>query len=452
MTVVGELAMWIAFFLAAWASGASFAGRALRRAELVESGARATLAAAATTALACVGLWAALLRHDFAVDYVAAHTTMNTPTLYLLTAFWAGRGGRVLWWALTLAVCACIVVGARRREGQEPAAPWAVPILATVLAVALATVCLFWSPFQRVQWVPAEGRGLAPALQNPWAAPYFVTLYPAYALAIVAVVVGVGAARRARHIWATAVHGWLLAAWCLATAGIALRMRWAYSEPALGSGWTWDVAQSATMALWLVITAVVRSLLVPKVSAESSGAVRRRVPGMYAVYLGAAVLVVGLASQQHWRQESIRLQPGQAAEARDPYRGRWRFVSQGASRDERLNYLSTGVAVEAWRGGANVGIVAAERRQYLDSGQRPVSEPAMKPGIRSFFALDLYVLLTEVRGELAELRLSFRPLVSCVWIGWAIVLGGVIAVVAQLQLAPRAGTRPVGGPAGASAG
>ena len=95
MTVVGELALWVALFLSVWASAAAFAGMKLRRRELVTSSSRATLAAAAMTALACAGLWSALLGHDFSLRYVASHTTLNTPTIYLLTAFWAGPEGRV---------------------------------------------------------------------------------------------------------------------------------------------------------------------------------------------------------------------------------------------------------------------------------------------------------------------------------------------------------------------
>jgi cytochrome c biogenesis factor len=61
----------------------------------------------------------------------------------------------------------------------------------------------------------------------------------------------------------------------------------------------------------------------------------------------------------------------------------------------------------------------------------------MKPGIRSSAALDFYLLLTEVRGELAELRVSFRPLVACVWTGWGLILVGTLTVATQLTLRAR---------------
>jgi cytochrome c biogenesis factor len=438
VTVVAELALWTALFLAAWAAGASFVGAAARRPELAESGVRAIVASTVMIALACAGLWAALLGHDFSLEYVGAHTTLNAPTLYLATAFWGGPQGALLWWGLALAACSAIELRSRGRR-HDVAAPSVAGALGTALTLTLVALCFVWNPFDRVEWVPGDGRGLASALQNPWAPAHLFAIYPAYALAAVAVVVAAAAMvrRGSDTAWRGALRRWSLGAWCLLTAAVGLGMRWAYTEPALGGSWSWDGPTSANMVLWLVGAGLVRSLLVRDPRATPS-APRRRAFGMYVVYLGVALLLVGLAARRHWKDELIRLQPGQSADLRDPYREQWRLVSQGASRDEGINFLSTGVAVEAWRGATSVGVIAAERRQYLDGAQRPVSEPAAKPGIRSLVALDVYLLLTEVRGELAELRVSFRPLVVCVWIGWVLVLAGALTVAIQLASRARA--------------
>src|SRR5687767_4934108 len=124
--------------------------------------------------LACLGVWAALLRHDFALRYVASHTTLNTPTLYLLTAFWAGPAGRMLFFALAVALCAAVAVTAERRV-DATILTWVTGALAILLALALAVVCFGTYPYDRIEWVPAEGEGLAPQLQTLIAAPYFLT-------------------------------------------------------------------------------------------------------------------------------------------------------------------------------------------------------------------------------------------------------------------------------------
>jgi cytochrome c biogenesis factor len=436
MTVIGELALWVALFLSLWGGSASFAGLALRCPELVASAMRATFATALMVALAAGGLWAALLRHDFSLEYVAAHTTLNTPTLYLLTAFWGGAAGAILSWALALSVCAAIATLDARRRGYAQL-PLVVGVLAPVLALALGLLCFALNPYDRVDWVPAEGRGLHPSLQNPLAAPHFLAIYAAYAAVTVALALAVGPAvsgRAPAPIGATGVEGlgaayprqrvgrrWSLLAWLLLTVGIALRIRWAYVEPALDDLWSWEPAQAANVVLWLLGAAVARSLT----AGDRTGRV-----GMYVVYAGLALLIAGVAGRRFWTDRSIRLRPGEATELVDPYGRRWRAVSQGASRDERMNYLSTGVALEAWLEGDHEGIVSAERRQYLDSVQRPLFEPAVKPGIRSSVLLDVYVILSEVREELAALRIEFRPLVALLWVGSLTVLAGVLVAAA----------------------
>jgi cytochrome c biogenesis factor len=437
MTVIGELALWVALFLSFWGSSASFVGMALRRPELAASAMRATFATALMVALAALGLWAALLTHDFSLEYVADHTTLNTPTLYRLTAFWGGAAGAILSWALALSVCAAIATFDARRRGHAQL-PRVTGVLATVLGLVLGLLCFAVNPYDRVDWVPAEGRGLHPSLQNPLAAPHFLAIYTAYAAVTVALALAVGSAvapRAPAAVAGTQVERlgagypgqrvgrrWSLLAWLLLTVGIALRIRWAYVEPALDDLWSWEPAQAANVVLWLLGAVLARSFT----AGDRTGRV-----GMYVVYAGVAVLLAGVAGRRFWTDRAIRLRPGEATQLVDPYGQRWRFVSQGASRDERTNYLSTGVALEAWQGDDHAGIVSAERRQYLDSVQRPVFEPAVKPGIRSSVPLDVYVVLSEVREEVAALRIGFRPLVALLWVGSLAILAGVLVAAAR---------------------
>jgi cytochrome c biogenesis factor len=493
VSVVGELALWVALFLAVWGSVASFAGAVTRRAELVASGVRAITAAAMMVALACLGVWAALLTQDFSFEYVASHTTLSTPTLYLITAFWAGPPGSMLSFALAVSLGATAATRGRHRPDAE-SLPWTAGALAATLSLVLVAVCFVTNPYARLDWVPAEGAGLHPRLQNPLALPYFVATYGAYgaATALGARATGAVVTRNVNAGWYSAVRRWSLISWCLLAVSIGARMRWSYLEPVAGGLWRPDVAQVANAAAWILSFVLLRwfvargtpaprsaatiALIVfglaivgaavlprpPGPADESfvpplgallallgfavvgagviySGVTRlqrdaethsaravRRSPWPLTVYFGIALLLLGLVAQRSWTEHSVSVRPGAAMELTDPFGHRWRFVGQGVSRDERMNYLSTGVALEAWRDGRAAGIISAERRQYLDSVQRPTFEPAPKPGIRSTPWLDVYVVLTEVRGETAQLRVDFRPVVACVWAGWILIaLGGL---------------------------
>jgi cytochrome c biogenesis factor len=143
--------------------------------------------------------------------------------------------------------------------------------------------------------------------------------------------------------------------------------------------------------------------------------------------------VTGVAASRSWVDQQLSLSPGGRAEFTDRYGGRWRFVSQGVSRDEQVNYLSTSVALEVWRGEERRGFVSAERRQYLDSVQRPTFEPVLRPGLLSSPTIDVYALFRGLTQDGAALEISFRPLVGMVWVGWMLVGGAGLA----LALGPR---------------
>jgi cytochrome c biogenesis factor len=448
--VVGELALWVALFLSVWGSAASFIGAKLVRPELVTSGRRAVVAAAGMVLLACLGLWAALLSHDFALRYVASHTTLNTPTLYLLTAFWAGPAGRMLFFALAVALCGAVAVTAERRL-DATILTWITGALATLLALVLVVVCFGTYPYDRIDWVPAEGEGLEPQLQTTLAAPYFLATYGAYGAATVGLALGVVAAiggRVDRELFA-AVRRWSIICWSLLTVGIAVRMRWSYLEPTSSGFSRPDLAQVTSAVVWALSFALLWSLRARE-DASRPRATRRpvRLVGALAFCVGLAILVAGVAASRFWTSHSVSLRPGETAELTDQFGRRWRFISQGASRDEQMNSLSTGVALDAWRNGRHAGIISAERRQYLDSVQRPTFEPSMKPGIWSSLLLDVYAVLAGLRGEVAELRVGFRPLVAAVWIGWILVVAGGLALAggparARVQRTD-AGSAPVG--------
>src|ERR1043166_2150808 len=102
MILIGELSLWVALLMAAWSTTVSYAGAAMRREELVDSGVRGLYATFAMVVLASLGLWTALLSRDFSLEYVAGHISSTMPSVYVFTAFWSGQAGSMLFWALIL--------------------------------------------------------------------------------------------------------------------------------------------------------------------------------------------------------------------------------------------------------------------------------------------------------------------------------------------------------------
>src|SRR5437762_10401973 len=165
--------------MAAWATTVSFAGGALRREDLIASGRRAIYATFAMVLTASIGLWTALLSRDFSLEYVAGHISANMPNIYVFTAFWSGQAGSMLFWALILSLYSAIVVRSNRTRNRE-LMPFVTGTLACVLVFFLATTAFKANPYSRLDWLPPDGRGMNPQLQNPGMAIHPPNLYLGY--------------------------------------------------------------------------------------------------------------------------------------------------------------------------------------------------------------------------------------------------------------------------------
>lgn len=272
MILVGELSLWVALLMATWGATVSFAGGQLRRADLIDSGERAIYATLAMVVLASIGLWTALLTHDFSIKYVASFTSSNLPVVYTIAAFWGGQSGSLLFWALILAVFSAITLWSSRTTNRE-LMPYVSGTLALILAFLLATICLGSNPFERLDWIPPEGRGLDPRLQNAGMALHPPSLYFGYigtsipfAFAIAALLV-----RRLDTEWLATVRRWTLFSWFFLTVGITLGMWWAYVELGRDRYWAWDPVANASLLPWLMSTAFLLSIMVQ----EKRGVLRK---------------------------------------------------------------------------------------------------------------------------------------------------------------------------------
>jgi cytochrome c-type biogenesis protein CcmF len=261
--LVGELSLWVALLVAAWAMITSFAGGALRRNDLVASGERAIYATWAFVVLAAAGLWTALITHDFSLRYVASFTSANLPFVYTLTAFWAGQAGSMLFWCLILSTYTAIAIFTNRHQNRV-LMPYVSGTLAAITLFFLATMCFGQSPFERLDWIPADGRGMNPQLQNPGMAIHPPNLYLGYVATAVPFAFAIAAliTRRLDGEWLAAVRRWSLVSWFFLTVGITLGMWWAYVELGWGGYWAWDPVENASLLPWLTGTAFLHSIMI----------------------------------------------------------------------------------------------------------------------------------------------------------------------------------------------
>ncbi|WP_373063687.1 heme lyase CcmF/NrfE family subunit [Gemmatimonas sp.] len=263
MILVGELSLWVALLMAAWTTTVSFSGGLQGRPDLVKSGERALYATFGFTLLASIGLWTALFMHDFSIKFVASYTSTNLPKIYTFTAFWAGQSGSMLFWALILTAYSAIAVFSNRKTNRAMM-PYVTGTLGIICLFFLMTMCFGANPYERLDWIPPEGRGMNPQLQNPGMAIHPPMLYLGLVGTAIPFAFAIGAlvTRQLDAQWLGAVRRWALLSWFFLTIGIVLGMWWAYVELGWAGYWAWDAVENSSFLPWLTITAFLHSIMI----------------------------------------------------------------------------------------------------------------------------------------------------------------------------------------------
>ena len=258
---LGYVAALLALLVAVYSATAAVLGR--RSQALLASAYRGAVATAALVSLAAFTLWALLLRHDFGVRYVAENTSRSMDTLALLSAFWGGQAGSLLFWAWGQSLVTVLVLW--RNSTRYPSLmPVTLATLLGIQAFFLFSVSMVSNPFERVPIGPDDGRGLNPLLLDagmrihpPLLLTGYMSFSVPFAFAIAALVTGdLGRA------WLGTIRRWTVLAWAIQGAGLLMGAWWAYHVLGWGGYWGWDPVENVALLPWLTATALLHSIMV----------------------------------------------------------------------------------------------------------------------------------------------------------------------------------------------
>ncbi len=263
MTQIGEVALWLALILSVWGAGAAFFGGRIRRGDLVLSGERSVIGIFALLLVSSLAIIAAFLGDEYRYQYVAGYSNRELSIFYKITGLWAGQTGSLVFWALLLALFSSIVVFQNKRRNRE-FMPYVVGTLLSVLTFFLVVILFASNPFELLPFVPLDGRGLNPQLQNYWMTIHPPTLYLGFTAFTVPFAFAVAALMNGRldTRWITTTRRWTLLAWFFLTCGIIFGMMWAYEELGWGGYWFWDPDENASLLPWLTGTAYLHSVMI----------------------------------------------------------------------------------------------------------------------------------------------------------------------------------------------
>jgi len=263
MADFGALCLFVALATSGWAVLASYNGWRARLGELVLSAERAVYATWALVFLAVLSLQYCIFTDQFDLEYVASYSNRALPRLYKFTALWGGQAGSLLFWLFILVSYASLIVLTNRRRNRS-LMPLVVTTLMVVSTFFLGLVSFMSRPFVRLAFMPEDGNGLNPQLQNPFMAIHPPCLYLGYvgltlpfAFAIAALATG-----RLDDTWFRTTRRWTILSWFFLGTGVLLGGWWAYVELGWGGYWAWDPVENASLIPWLTCTAFLHSVMI----------------------------------------------------------------------------------------------------------------------------------------------------------------------------------------------
>ena len=265
MAETGSIALYIALALAVYAVLGSVLGKLRSAPQLLESARRATYLVPLVLGVATVGLVLAFLRHDFQIEYVAAHSNLAMNPAYTWVAIYAGNEGSLLFIALVLSILAAVAVAMAPGLLAE-SLPYTNAILMGVLIFFLGVMVTMANPFDLLPFAPADGQGINPLLTHPGMFIHPPVLMTGLVGMTVPFAIAMGAllSGRATDAWVDPGRMWGLVIWVILGTGVLLGAWWAYTILGWGGYWAWDPIENVAFMPWLAVTAFVHSIMVQK--------------------------------------------------------------------------------------------------------------------------------------------------------------------------------------------
>ena len=260
---IGHLILLTSLVLSVCGILAGFWGGHRRNTRLIQSSYNAVYAVAALVTGATAILWYGLLTDAFHLSYVWNHSERALSAFYKFSALWGGQAGSLLFWCMILSLYSAVVAFSHRNRHQV-LMPYVNAMMLVSTLFFLTLLVFAADPFKRVGFLPPDGQGLNPLLQNFWMIIHPVMLYLGYVGMAVpfAFAVGALASKRLDNEWVHTVRRWTLIPWMFLSAGIIMGSQWAYMELGWGGYWAWDPVENASFLPWLTGTAFLHSIII----------------------------------------------------------------------------------------------------------------------------------------------------------------------------------------------
>lgn len=210
-------------------------------------------------------LTALFVKDQFQYGYVFNHSGTSTSIAYKVASVWTAQQGSFLLWASTSALFGLLAIGAtgtyRRIFGSAYA----------VFQACLCGILAYDSPFTLLKdvvahgkvFVPPDGNGMVPSLQNYWVIIHPPTIFTGFGSLTVLFAYAVAAMlTKNGEKWVSQVRPYALVSMSILGLGLCMGGMWAYETQGWGGFWAWDPVENVSFVPWLFCTALAHGLIV----------------------------------------------------------------------------------------------------------------------------------------------------------------------------------------------
>jgi len=219
--------------------------------------------------------------NHYEYHYAWSHSSRSLPAYYMISSFWEGQEGSFLLWIFWHVLLGVVVINTNKR--------WEAPVMAVfafvqaflasmILGVVFGDLKIGSSPFillrdaldapifaTNPEFVPEDGTGLNPLLQNYWMVIHPPTLFLGFAITIIPFAYCIaGLWKKDYENWVKPALPWTIFAAAVLGLGIMMGAYWAYETLNFGGYWNWDPVENAVYIPWLILIASIHTLIIFK--------------------------------------------------------------------------------------------------------------------------------------------------------------------------------------------
>jgi cytochrome c-type biogenesis protein CcmF len=227
--------------------------------------------------------------HYFEYHYAWDNSSLSLPTEYVISSFWQDQEGSFLLWIFWNVVLGLILIFTNR-SWEGPVMTIFALVQAFLASMILGVVIpgldlkIGSTPFLLLResmpdlpvwkmdpnFIPKDGNGLNPLLQNYWMVIHPPTLFLGFASTLIPFSFAMAG------LWIKKTKEWIRPAlpWALLSAlvlgvGIIMGAYWAYETLNFGGYWNWDPVENTSFVPWLVLVAAIHTMIIGRKNATA---------------------------------------------------------------------------------------------------------------------------------------------------------------------------------------